>query len=481
MPLRFFSQDKHHRHPSLFGEILDWMLAPLLMLWPISMALEYALATSIANTAYDRELKDSVVALSRQLSYYDGTVNVNLYAAARAILVSGEIAEKSYQVRGLRNEVLEGERGLPSVEFMPEIEPQRVYFRGDFLHNREVRVAYMFAQISGLTGAVLVQVAETDEKRTMLASQIIGGVLTAQFIIVPLALMLVWFGLGKGIEPLTELRQSILDRKPQDLSPIPEADAPEEVRPLIRAINEVMERLRTSFKVQERFVSDAAHQMRTPVAGLKTQAELALRQRDQVGLQHSLRQIAAGADRASRLISQLLALARADSDAPAMVRLDLDKLLRETTHEWVDQAMAKRIDLGFEQAQERAWIEGNAVLLHELVSNLIDNAIRYTPAGGRVTARIRVADQVLLEVEDNGIGIEAAERELVFERFYRVLGTEAEGSGLGLAIVRGIAEVHHASVQLHANAHDHGTLVRLIFPRSRARPQQLRGGKARAA
>lgn len=473
VPLSIFFREKHHRHPSLFGEILDWMLAPLLILWPISMALEYGLATSIANTAYDRGLNDSVVVLSRQISADGGQARVNLPAAAGAILVADEVAHKSYQVRGTGNEVLDGERELPSVEFTPEIEPQRVYFRDDVLLNREVRIAYMFAQIPGLTGAVLVQVAETEEKRIMLSSQIISGVLTAQFILVPLALLLVWFGLGKGIEPLTDLRRSILGRKSQDLSPIPEAEAPEEVRPLIRAINEVMERLHSSFKVQERFVSDAAHQMRTPVAGLKTQAELALRQNDQAGLQHALRQIAVAADRASRLISQLLALARADSDAPAMTPLDLDRMLRETMHEWVDKAMEKRIDLGFEASSHPAWVEGNAILLHELASNLIDNAIRYSAGGGRVTARIRVAACVIIEIEDDGVGIATGERELVFERFYRVLGTQTEGSGLGLAIVRGIAQAHRASVQLLANPQGRGTLVRVTFPPGRTDPRPV--------
>jgi len=298
---------------------------------------------------------------------------------------------------------------------------------------------------------------------------------SAQFLILPLALLMVSLGLAKGIAPLNELRDKIRSRRPQDLSPIDPAEAPEEVRPFIHSINDLMERLDASLRAQQRFVADAAHQMRTPLAGLKTQAELALRQRDALGIEHTMRQIVVGADRAARLVNQLLALAHADSDVPAlMARLDLDRLTLESARDWVARAMEKRIDLGFEAAQGPCYVEGNDVLLRELLSNLLDNAIRYTGAGGRVTARVIAGDAITLEVEDNGIGIESVDRERVFERFYRVLGTETEGSGLGLAIVRSIAEVHRAQVMLDTNPKGRGTVVRVVFPRSRAEPQPLR-------
>jgi two-component system sensor histidine kinase TctE len=208
---------------------------------------------------------------------------------------------------------------------------------------------------------------------------------------------------------------------------------------------------------------------------LKTQAELALRQRDALGIEHTMRQIVVGADRAAHLVNQLLALARADSDMPAlMARLDLDRLALDVAREWVSRAMDRRIDLGFEAAQGPCYVEGNEVLLRELLANLFDNAVRYTGAGGRVTARVIAGDTITLEVEDNGIGIGPSDRERVFERFYRVLGTETEGSGLGLAIVRSIAEVHRARVALDPSPQGRGTVVRIAFPRSRAEPQPLR-------
>jgi len=468
--------EKQHRQTSLFGEILDWMLTPFLILWPISMAIEYSIAYSVAATAYDRELKDSLIVLSRQLSFDGGRLDFSLPPPALAMLQARGSDETMYQVRDLKNNVVAGDHRLPMVEFSADLEPRTTYFRDDHVGNSEdVRVAYMFAQIQGLTGAILVQVAETDARRVHLASEISSAVLSAQFLILPIALLMVSLGLAKGIAPLDELRQKIRDRKPQDLSPIDPAEAPEEVRPFILSINDLMARLDASLKAQQRFVADAAHQMRTPLAGLKTQAELALRQRDSLAIEHTMRQIVVGADRAARLVNQLLALALADSEAPAaMRRLDLDRLTLDVAREWVARAMEKRIDLGFEAAPAPCYVEGNEVLLRELLGNLIDNAIRYTGNGGRVTARVIAGDTVTLEVEDNGIGIDAPDRERVFERFYRVLGTETEGSGLGLAIVRTIAEVHRASVVLDPNPNGRGSVARVFFPRSRAEPRPLR-------
>jgi two-component system sensor histidine kinase TctE len=469
------ARERQHSQKSVFGEIVDWTLAPLLILWPVSMAIQYFLAYNIADGAYDRELRDSVVAVSNQLSYSAGQLVVRDAAASAAIMRADAEDVTLFQVRDRANAVVSGDGRIPSVDFQPDMDPQRVYFRDDHLPGLEVRVAYMFAQVPGMSGAVLVQVAEGVGKRSRLASEIIGDVLAAQFLIVPVALLFVWLGLTRGIEPLSELAQSIRRRKPADLAPIDESDAPEEMQPLIGAFNGLIARLDASLKAQQRFVADAAHQMRTPLAGLKMQAEIAMRSRDPVSLQHAMRQIVASADRASHLINQLLVLARADSDSPpALKPVDLDLVARDAAREWVPRAREKDLDLGFEAASEPAWVEGSDLLLRELANNLIDNAIRYTRPGGRATVRVLVDDRVMLEVEDTGIGIDDAERELVFERFYRVLGTEVEGSGLGLPIVRSIAHLHRASIALLPNPRERGTLVRVVFPRVSGTAERLR-------
>ena len=475
MPFRFLTQERHHRQPSLFGEILDWMLAPLLILWPLSMVLGYSLATSVANAAYDRELRDAVMVIARNLAWNNSRLHLDMRDAARQLLLTDEQTEAVFQVRDAQDEVLDGDRDLASVEFQTDQEPNKVYLRDDRLHGNEVRVAYMYAQVRGMPGAVLVQVAETHQKRAWLASNIIGGLLAAQFILVPVALIMVWFGLSKGIEPLNEITDAMRSRTPSDLSPIDPLGAPEEVRPFILSINDLMARLQQSFNAQQRFVADAAHQMRSPIAGLKMQAELAMRQRDPLSIQHAMSQIAVGADRAARLISQLLALARTESNAPApLVRIELGALARNAVRDWAGRATDRHIDLGFEGGTQAVYIEGNDLLLGELLSNLLDNALRYTREGGKVTVRVYSAEHAFLEIEDNGIGIDPAERELVFDRFYRTLGTNIEGTGLGLAIVRGIAQSHHATVTLLSNPHECGTCVRVSFPRSKADPIALR-------
>ncbi len=465
----------HHRQASVFGEIVDWTLAPLLILWPISMAIQYFLAYSVADDAYDRELRDRVVAVAKQLSYADGRIAINAPAAAAAVLRAGEEDQTFFQVRDPRNDVVGGERAIPVVEFDPDLAPQTVYFRDDHVPGHEVRVAYMFAQVSGMPGAVLVQVAETVEKRSALASRIIGDVLAAEFLFVPVALLFVWLGLTQGIAPLKELSHAIRRREPSDLAPIDDSQVPEEVRPLVGSFNGLIGRLDASLKAQQRFVADAAHQMRTPLAGLRMQAEIALRQRDPRNVQHAMQQVVTSADRASHLINQLLALARADADAPhPLAALDLDAVAREVTRDWVPRARAREIDLGFETAGAPAWIEGNELLLRELLNNLLDNAVRYTRPGGHVTTRVLAGNRVALEVEDNGVGIDEAERELVFERFYRVLGSETEGSGLGLSIVRGIAHLHRADIRLVPNPRERGTIARAVFPRAGRSPRRLR-------
>lgn len=225
--------------------------------------------------------------------------------------------------------------------------------------------------------------------------------------------------------------------------------------------------------MQQRFIGDAAHQMRTPLTGLKMQTELALNESDPAQVRESLKGIARSTDRAAHLINQLLALARAEASFEklyAVELIDLAALLRDMAEDFVPRALAKQIDFGLELADEQLLIEGNPLMLREMFSNLIDNAIKYTPVGGKITVRTRASEFAIVEVEDNGPGIPESERDLVFERFYRILGTGADGSGLGLPIVREIADIHRANVVLRAPQHGTGTLAIVTFPRRRAKP-----------
>jgi two-component system sensor histidine kinase TctE len=254
---------------------------------------------------------------------------------------------------------------------------------------------------------------------------------------------------------------------------------PEEISPLVNSLNDMLARLSSSIDMQKRFIADAAHQMRTPLAGMRMQSELALRQTDSEEIRRSLEQLAKSSEAATRLVNQLLALARAENQPQAgtsLQPLELSELARGTVQDWVSASFAARIDLGYEAPAEPVEIVGNPTMLRELLSNLIDNALRYTPSGGSVTVRVR-SDETrgILEVEDTGPGIAPAERSRVFERFYRILGNKAEGSGLGLAIVREIAQQHGVDVEIYANPRAlqpklPGALFRLSFPLPPAPP-----------
>ena len=458
---------------SLFGEVLDWMLAPLLWLWPMSLAITWIVAQGIANQPYDRELGVRAQALAREAASLiaqpqptAARVRNDLERAARALLAADEDDVHYFQVLGRQGELLAGEARLtvPATDAEPA---QRLRFRDDTVGDQPVRVAYLWlAGVPGPDSDALVQVAETLDKRSLLATGIVKGVILPQFVILPVAVILVWFALKRGFRPLANLQQRIRRRDSTDLSAIAEGDVPEEVVPLVRAINELLQRLDRSIGAQRHFLADAAHQLKTPLAGLRTQAELTAREidsgrADPAAMRHSLRQIAVSSQRAAHMVNQLLSMARAEDTALAARRqpVDLAAVIRAVVHDLVPRALERGLDLGYEgpgendrAGGERTRVLGEPVLLGELVRNLIDNALQYTPRGGMVTARVSIdgsdatARVVVLQVEDNGPGVPAAERELIFKPFYRTLGTQVDGTGLGLAIVQEVAQRHGAQV-----------------------------------
>jgi two-component system sensor histidine kinase TctE len=446
---------------SLLGEILDWMLAPLFLLWPMSVAITYVVAQNIADVPYDRALANNVRVIASQVSMADGKTVLRITDAAREIMRADETDSVFWLVLGGQGQYLGGDRELPLPKGADLAEPGSVRYEDDTLRGFAVRLAYTRVDTRAPGGRMpLVVVAETTEKRTRLANEIIKGVIIPQFVVLPIAVLLVWFGLSRGVAPLNALQQRLRARRPDDLSPIDERAAPTEIAPLVAAINDLLHRLSATVQTQRRFVADAAHQLKTPLAGLRTQAEFALRDASPDEMQASLRQLVAGSERATRLVNQLLLLAHAEN--PAAVGLaptDLNALAREQTMQWAPQALSVGTDLGFEDAERKVIIEGNPILLGEMLNNLLDNALRYTPRGGRITVRVRAQDDTaLLEVEDSGPGIAPSERERVFDRFYRVLGTAADGSGLGLAIVREIAQKHGANTFIEDNPTPQSTL-----------------------
>jgi len=449
---------------SLFGEILDWMLTPLLLLWPVSLALTWLVAQNLANKPFDRALIYNVQALAQLIQVGPGSrVRFSLPQQARGLLRADDADSVYYQVRSGSGDLLSGERDLPAPQRdpAPGERADEPHLRDAEFHGLPVRVASLWVPIEGAPGPVLVQVAETREKRSVLAAEIIKGVMLPQFAILPLTVLLVWLALVRGIKSLSELEERIRKRPPDDLSPLDEHTVPQEVAPLVASVNDLLTRLKDSIATQKRFLADAAHQLKTPLAGLRMQADLAQREGTTAeDLKQSLRQISRASVRATHTVNQLLALARAEGGGAALTRqpCDLVQLIVDVVREAVPRALERRIDLGYEGPDPGApdfTRQGNPTLLKEMVRNLVDNAMIYTPSTperpGVVTVRVladAASHALAVQVEDNGPGIAASERERVFEPFYRALGTNVDGSGLGLPLVREIARQHGAQVDV---------------------------------
>jgi len=454
---------------SLFGEILDWMLTPILLLWPLSLVLTWLVAQGIAGKPFDRALEYNAGVLSQYITVNRDQAHFSLPQPARELLRAEDSDTVYYQVLGPQGQVLGGDADLPA-PLQDERNPVgEVRLRDVTLDGVDLKVASMWVRLD-LPGdqLALVQVAETMDKRAVLATEIVKGVMLPQFVVLPVAVLLVWLALAQAIKPLNRLEETIRARKPDDLSPLDAQAVPMEVVPLVASVNDLLLRLTDSIATQKRFLADAAHQLKTPLAGLRMQADLAQRQDASADeLKQSLRQIGRSSIRATHTVNQLLALARAESSAalPTQQPCDLATLAMEVVRDCVPRAVEKQIDIGFEGEQTlgaSVTVLGNAILLQEMVRNLVDNALHYSqPRTGEaavITVRVihdRPGKTVMLQVEDSGPGIAPAERELVFQPFYRALGNEADGSGLGLPIVLEIARQHRASVTLRDSRPGH--------------------------
>jgi two-component system sensor histidine kinase TctE len=447
---------------SLLMEVVDWMLAPLAVIWPVAIAVSYALGMSIADGPFDRELRDRVIAVADELA---STIpgGRTLPPSPTLIRIRADATDRTYaQVVDERGRDLAGDAFLPAPA-EDACSDDDVRFRNAHTEEGELRLACRWVRLGGQGARVLVQVAEPLDRRADHARQVTVMVMTVVMLLVPFTVVLVGFGIWRGLAPVRRLSAGIEARSPTDVSPLPVEGAPLDVVPLLRTLNRQLERVRANLEGQRRFVADAAHQLRTPLAALKTQAQVG-QTRTPAEAHERLGNIVEGMDHLSRLASQLLALARADeAHAHEASEVELGAALRVVCHDLADAAIAKSLRLGLDVPEDGVRVAGDAGLLHELFVNLLDNAIRYTPAGGEIEVRARAGAAPVVEVEDSGPGIPEAERERVFERFYRVLGSGVPGSGLGLPIVRSIAARHGATVELGSGRGGHGTLVRVTF------------------
>lgn len=447
---------------SIQARLFRFLMISLLGLLMLSGLVTWLVAYRVANEAYDHGLLDPVMDIVQNVRQDRDGPSVTLSPREQEALLFDGSDRVFFQVRSPSGQWFAGgTRDLPAP---PEpLAPRMPSFYSATVGGAAVRIC-AFLTDEGFE----VYVAETTNKRDRLVWEVILAGLVPSLMVAVIAVALVWLGVSHGLAPLRKLRNELQQRSPHDLRPVDESQAPSEVRPAITALNRLLQRVHETSQSQRRFLADAAHQLRTPLAGLQMQLELELRESSSPSLRGTLIKMRDAVLRTGKVTNRLLALARAEqtsTDRRDFARVDIRALAERVGTQWISAAISRNIDLGFEL--EPASVVGDEALLAEMLANLIDNALRYTPGGGSVTLRCGVVDgDAYFGVDDTGIGIPEAERKRVFQRFYRVAGAVGEGTGLGLAIVKEGADMHGASVFISTAPAGSGTSICVTFDAS---------------
>jgi two-component system sensor histidine kinase TctE len=452
----------NQRVTSLRARLLRWLVIPLVALNLLAAGVAYWLAWMPAQTAFDQSLADTAWALVPHMQESGPSVELSLSQQAEQVLRVDHFDEVYFVVRDARGKTIAGDLDFPVLRQPEKLNAYTAYPAQ--MRGVDVRAITLRTLVGGET--ILIGVAETRIKREQLKLRILWSLLGTELLLLLLVIAVIRWVLARGFQPLQDLRDDLARRRTDDLSPLPMEATPQEIAPFIRAMNDLLKRAQESSRAKQDFLANVAHQLRTPLAGFKAQLEwLQEHQRQDHETAQSTALMLASTDRMARQANQLLALARSEPgnfERQRLGRISLDKLVSESVQQFVQQALSKDIDIGFDlQATE---VQGDGFLLRDLIDNLVDNAIRYTQAGGEVTVScLTVNGCGVLKIEDNGPGIPDAEKDKIFTRFYRLDQTQA-GSGIGLAIVRDIAIDHGASVSVTTGADGRGTLFRIEFP-----------------
>lgn len=454
---------------TLRTRLLVMLIAPLLLLALLNAWFDYRSADNVAAQQDQRLialvplLADSIIAQGRG----EGDPPVLLMAPAVEEFLKERHGDAAYAIVDADGKVLHGEQwlgGLPPTTGDAELHSEeRLGVTWRIVRKRQQTVL----------GELAMVLADSSDPRQQWARSILLKVLLPNLVLIAAAAFAVRWAVERALRPLLELKEDVERRSPRDLSAIDELASPEEVRPLVESLNRLFELVNAQAQSQQRFVADAAHQLRTPLAGLQAQVEAwsqaAHAASPADGMlrlpTEQLDKLRNATRRTSQLANQLLALSRADArgmQSQPMRPVDLKALCEAILESQLDAATAKRIDLGLDVQPAQAM--GHEWLLRELMANLADNAVKYTPEHGTVTIRCGWRQgRAFLEVEDDGPGVPPAERSRILERFYRVQGTQGEGNGLGLAIAEEIARVHHSHLHLQEGAGGRGLNVSLLL------------------
>jgi two-component system, OmpR family, sensor histidine kinase TctE len=461
---------------SLKRQLLLWLLLPQLVLWLVGSTLAYRLALSYAEKGIDQSLTQSVRSLARQVKPVGSGLLIDFPKAAQAIIEEDPSDKVSYMVSSPPGMFVLGNATLPTpptatVQGLQQSDQVQLYRASlDAAENepaRALRVAVLELNYGNAKSPqrLRVQVAKSLAVQQRIARELIIDIVVPLLLLGAALSALVYAGIARGLRPLQRLEAKLGEKSAAALSPIEMRAAPQEVHSLATAVNQLLTAVQRSVSQEKRFLNDAAHQLRTPLAGLKTQLDLAMQESNPIALQSRLAKVNAGVERSSHLVHQLLRLARSEADIE-LQESDIAQLAQEVARDAVPTALAAGIDLGYE-GEDHLTHRANALLLREALSNLIDNAVRYAGKGSAVTLRVRreLANSpsnkatVVLEVEDNGPGLNEEARTRIFERFYRASDLPG-GAGLGLSIVQEVA-LRHGGVVCAVAVVPHGLCIQI--------------------
>ncbi len=446
----------------LILRMLSLMLPLFFLLWVVA----YFSSLYFINEAFDRSLIRRTYALADQVEVLHGRVQVDLPAAAREMLAFDQEDLLFHSITDQLGRVIEGEPDILPLPKNSKIEPGQTILYAAEKGEEPVRVAAFALSLAGTSanGYALVQAGETLSRRTALAERAALAIVIPMLLMTLAAAAAIAYGVGKGLSPLRSLRERLAERSALDLSPVPQAGVPAELQPFLNEINSLLRRLSDAVDSQSRFVADAAHQLRTPIGGIRAQAEAAMASGRGEDAQHALHRIADVAQNMGELVQKLLMLARVNAaeNTLHLERLDGLALAQDIAREWVPQALSRGVDIGFEAQASEGWLMGDAHLLQELLANLIDNAIRYGASRIKIMLK-NESGRVAWCVLDNGPGIPEQERGAVFTPFHRLPGRKG-GAGIGLTIVDRIARLHGAAVSLETGEQGAGLTVCVTFP-----------------
>jgi len=473
---------EHNKSLGVWSMKKRLILGLLVLLIPLRFLMGYLsldrMEASIIK-AFDLGIEDNMRGLATLASVRDGKVVLDVSEQTQRMLENNTLDSIFFQVIGANGEYIGGNAHLP----LPTSDSNDPTFIDSKLNQDEIRLGTMKQEISGdgVQTHFYIQVAQTLRGRYhafyfTLFDFIETLVLTSLLIAVS-----VWWCVRRSLMPLEKIKRNLIERGPLDFRPLDETPVAIELRPLVQAFNTLLSCLDNDMNVQRRFLENAAHELKTPLAGLKTQIELTMRESNPQKRSSLLSDIKVSVDRTSNLSKKLLAVSNASAlraQTRGFTRCDLVKISEDVILAYLPEADAKSIDLGFVSDDQSAIVMGDSSALYELVANLVENAIRYSTKGGKVTVQVNDGLTPTLSVADDGRGIPVELREQVFERFYRVLGTKVEGSGLGLAIVKEIAETHHAKIRVESGPNDQGTIISIFFPALTIRQEIYGTGKS---